>query len=129
MTLAFLAGCRPAIFGLAAANGPEPHCTTCGGAVGIFLGRANDWQHFRTGPGDGSRVEVYDADHAPTIGWRYATPPAPAVPRGSRPLTRSPLALLRVPQSHYLRESDSCCGLIGTESDQFWHKEKEVGLA
>jgi hypothetical protein len=82
MTLAFLTGYRPAIFGLAAA-GPEPHCTSCGGAVGIFLGRANDWQHFRTGAGDGGRVEVYETDHAPTIGWRYAgtaVPAAPAVP-------------------------------------------------
>jgi hypothetical protein len=78
MTLAFLTGYRPAIFGLATANGPEPHCTTCGAAVGIFLGRANAWQHFRTGPGDDSRVEVYDTDHAPAIGWRYATPGVPA---------------------------------------------------
>ena len=77
MTLAFLTGYRPAIFGFAAAGGPEPYCTSCGSAAGIFLGRANDWQHFRTGAGDGGRVEVYDTDHAPAIGWRY---PAPAVP-------------------------------------------------
>jgi hypothetical protein len=80
MTLAFLTGYRPTIFGLTTADGPEPHCTSCGGAVGIFLGRANDWQHFRTGPGDDGRVEVYDADHAPAIGWRYATPALPTVP-------------------------------------------------
>jgi hypothetical protein len=77
MTLAFLTGYRPAMFGLAAARSPEPHCTSCGGAVGIFLGHATDWQHFRTGAGDGGRVEVYDTDHSPVIGWRY---PAPAVP-------------------------------------------------
>ena len=78
MTLAFLTGYRPAIFGLAAAGGPEPHCTSCGGAVGIFLGHATDWQHFRTGTGDGGRAEVYDTDHAATIGWRYASPAVPA---------------------------------------------------
>ena len=74
MTLAFLTGYRPAIFGLAAADGPEPHCTSCGGSVGIFLGHATAWQHFRTGAADGNRVEVYDTDHVPTIGWRYAAP-------------------------------------------------------
>jgi hypothetical protein len=71
MTLAFLTGHRPAIFGLAAAGGPEPHCTSCGGAVGIFLGHATDWQHFRTGAADGGLAEVYDTDHAPAIGWRH----------------------------------------------------------
>lgn len=79
MTLAFLTGCRPAIFSLAAVGGPEPHCTSCGGAVGIFLGHATDWQHFRTGGvGDGGRVEVYDTDHAPAIGWRCASAAVPA---------------------------------------------------
>jgi hypothetical protein len=77
MTLAFLTGYRPAIFGLAAA-GSEPHCTSCGGAVGIFLGRATDWQHFRTGAADGGLAEVYDTDHAPAIGWHYGPPAAPA---------------------------------------------------
>jgi hypothetical protein len=62
MTLAFLTGYLPSIFGLAAVGGPEPHCTSCGGAVGIFLGHASDWPHFRTGGvGDGARVEVYDS--------------------------------------------------------------------
>lgn len=79
MTLAFLTGYRPAIFALAAVGGPEPHCTSCGGAVGIFLGHTTDWQHFRPGDvGDGARVEVYDTDHAPTIGWRYASATVPA---------------------------------------------------
>ena len=78
MTLAFLTGHRPALSGPVAVGGPEPHCTSCDAEVGIFLGRATDWQHFRTGAGDGGRAEVYDADHSPVIGWRYATPPAPA---------------------------------------------------
>jgi hypothetical protein len=80
MTLAFLTGYRPLIFGLAAAGGLEPHCTSCGGAVGIFLGHASDWQHFHGGgPGEGGRAEVYDTDHAPVIGWRYGAPAMPAL--------------------------------------------------
>jgi hypothetical protein len=78
MTLAFLTGYRPVIFGLAAAGRPEPHCTSCGGPVGIFLGHATDWQHFRTGAGDGGLAEVYDTDHAAAIGWRYVHPAIPA---------------------------------------------------
>ena len=77
MTLAFLAGYRPAAFG-SVARCPEPYCTACGGAVGIFLGHGTEWHHFRVAsaaasPGDG-RTEVYDAEHAPSIGWRYAVP-------------------------------------------------------
>jgi hypothetical protein len=74
MTLAFLAGYRPPTFG-SVVDGPEPHCTACGEPVGIFLGHGTEWQHFRGGAGDGSgggRAEVYDAGHAPAIGWRYA---------------------------------------------------------
>ena len=75
MTLAFLAGYRPTTFG-GVVDGPEPYCTACGGAVGIFLGHGTEWHHFRVAsaaasPGDG-RTEVYDAEHAPAIGWRYA---------------------------------------------------------
>jgi hypothetical protein len=75
MTLAFLAGYRPPTFG-SVVEGPEPHCTACGEPVGIFLGHGTEWQHFRVpsaapSPGDGP-TEVYDADHAPAIGWRYA---------------------------------------------------------
>jgi hypothetical protein len=72
MTLAFLAGYRPPTFG-SVVDGPEPHCTACGAAVGIFLGHGTEWHHFRSASasGDGS-AEVYDADHAPAIGWRYA---------------------------------------------------------
>jgi hypothetical protein len=74
MTLAFLAGYRPPTFGCVV-DGPEPYCTACGGAVGIFFGHGTEWNHFRGGPGDdpdGGSAEVYDADHAPAIGWRYA---------------------------------------------------------
>ena len=80
MTLAFLTGYRPAFFGLAAVGGPEPHCTACGGAVGIFLGHASDWLHFRIGASDADdgRAEVYETDHAPVIGWWYASAPAVA---------------------------------------------------
>jgi hypothetical protein len=75
MTLAFLAGYRPPTFG-SVVDGPEPHCTACGGAVGIFLGHGTEWHHFRGGSGaDGAgSAEVYDADHATAIGWRYAVP-------------------------------------------------------
>jgi len=74
MTLAFLAGYRPPTFG-SVAHYPEPHCTACGEPVGIFLGHGTEWRHFRSASaaGDGS-TEVYDADHAPAIGWRYALP-------------------------------------------------------
>ncbi len=80
MTLAFLAGYRPPTFGSvvvgSVANCPEPYCTGCGESVGIFLGHGTEWHHFRVAsaaasPGDGP-TEVYDADHAPAIGWRYA---------------------------------------------------------
>jgi hypothetical protein len=75
MTLAFLAGYRPPTFG-SVAHCPEPYCTVCGESIGIFLGHGTEWQHFRVAsaaasPGDGP-TEVYDAEHAPAIGWRYA---------------------------------------------------------
>jgi hypothetical protein len=75
MTLAFLAGYRPQTLG-GVANCPEPYCTGCGESVGIFLGHGTEWHHFRVAsaaasPGDGP-TEVYDTDHAPSIGWRYA---------------------------------------------------------
>jgi hypothetical protein len=77
MTLAFLAGYRPPTFG-SVVDGPEPHCTACGGPVGIFLGHGTDWHHFRSAPASGGgSAEVYDTDHAPSIGWRYAGPQPP----------------------------------------------------
>jgi len=87
-TLAFLAGYRPAVFTAAPdgalceaprprldgrmtrEDGPEPYCTACGEPAGIFLGHGPDWHHFR-GAG---QAEVYAADHAPAIGWRYTSP-------------------------------------------------------
>jgi len=73
MTLAFLAGYRPPTLG-GVAHCPEPYCTACGESVGIFLGHGTEWQHFRaaSGAGDDGVAEVYDADHAAAIGWRYA---------------------------------------------------------
>jgi hypothetical protein len=78
MTLAFLAGYRPPTFG-SVAHCPEPHCTACGESVGIFLGHGTEWRHFRSASpsGDGP-AEVYDADHTPVIGWRYAVPGTPS---------------------------------------------------
>jgi hypothetical protein len=75
MTLAFLAGYRPLAF-CSVAHCPEPYCTACGESLGIFLGHGTEWHHFRVAsaaasPGDGP-TEVYDADHALSIGWRYA---------------------------------------------------------
>jgi hypothetical protein len=75
MTLAFLAGYRPSTFG-GVAHCPEPYCTACGVSLGIFLGHGTEWHHFRVAsaaasPGDGP-TEVYEADHAAAIGWRYA---------------------------------------------------------
>jgi len=75
MTLAFLAGYRPPAFG-GVLDDPEPHCTTCGGPVGIFLGHGTEWHHFDAMAASGGRVEIDDSDHAPCVGWRY---PAPAV--------------------------------------------------
>ena len=74
MTLAFLAGYRPPTLG-SVVDGPEPYCTACGDAVGIFLGHGTEWHHFRVAsaapsPGDGP-TEVYETDHEPSIGWRY----------------------------------------------------------
>ena len=77
MTLAFLARLpAPDLRVGSVANCPEPYCTGCGESVGIFLGHGTEWHHFRVAsaaasPGDGP-TEVYDTDHAPAIGWRYA---------------------------------------------------------
>jgi hypothetical protein len=97
-TLAFLAGYRPAVFAAASGDagcaeprppmngrmaredGPEPYCSACGAAAGIFLGHGAGWHHFRaqgagTGTGTGAgAAEIYAADHAPVIGWRYTAP-------------------------------------------------------
>lgn len=75
MTLAFLAGYQPPAFG-SVLDGPEPHCTACGGPVGIFLGYGMDWHHYDAVAADDGRLEIDDANHAPSVGWRY---PAAAV--------------------------------------------------
>jgi hypothetical protein len=82
MTLAFLAGYRPAVFdavldavepcpleGTELGDEPEPFCTSCDAAVGIFLGHGTDWRHFR---GGAERAEVFEAGHPAVIGWRVA---------------------------------------------------------
>ena len=73
MTLAFLAGYRTQTFGGVAQ--PRAVLHACGESVGIFLGHGTEWQHFRVRrrrfPGRRAD-EVYDAEHAPAIGWRYA---------------------------------------------------------
>jgi len=69
MTLAFLAGYRPAMFDTSR-DATEPYCTSCGGPAGIFLGHGTGWRHFHGAVSGGDRAEVYDTDHAPAIGWR-----------------------------------------------------------
>ena len=84
MTLAFLAGYRPAVFdavldavepceddGCALGEEPEPYCRSCDAPVGIFLGHGTDWRHFRADDGSDGRALVYEAGHPPVIGWRY----------------------------------------------------------
>ena len=84
MTLAFLAGYRPAVFdavldamepcegdGRPLGDEPEPYCTACGCAVGIFLGHGTQWRHFRGDAAVAGQAEVYEANHATVIGWRY----------------------------------------------------------
>jgi hypothetical protein len=83
-TLAFLAGYRPGPWlrldgRMTREDGPEPYCTACGEPAGIFLGHGPDWHHFRaldagSGGSASASAEVYAADHAPAIGWRYTTP-------------------------------------------------------
>jgi hypothetical protein len=84
---------RPPLDGrMVRGDGPEPYCTVCGEPTGIFFGHGPDWHHFRTpdsasgaasAAGVGAMAdsgaglaEVYAADHAPAIGWRYTTPAA-----------------------------------------------------
>jgi hypothetical protein len=48
----------------------EPCCTSCGADVGVFWGHGDGWHHWR--PAEGGRTEIFDAGHAPVIGWREA---------------------------------------------------------
>jgi hypothetical protein len=51
---------------------PEPYCTICGAKAGIFIAHGDAWLHY-TGDGTvASPVELFDAGHAPVIGWREA---------------------------------------------------------
>jgi hypothetical protein len=53
-------------------DGLEPYCAGCGADVGIFIGHGDAWLHY-TGEGTpGNPVELYDAGHAPEVGWRPA---------------------------------------------------------
>jgi hypothetical protein len=69
------------VCGYADPDEPEPYCTSCGGSVGIFLGHGDGWHHYR---GDGTAAspnELFDAGHAPVIGWRG---PETVAPGGAR---------------------------------------------
>jgi hypothetical protein len=54
---------------------PAPHCTACGGEVGIFVRYSLNWQHYQT-TAEGS-LELFDPGHEPEVGWRTA-PAEPA---------------------------------------------------
>jgi len=60
-------------------EGPEPYCTLCGAAVGIFTANGDIWRHYRWGYAPDSKPQVYDAGHEPQIGWRPARHPQSAV--------------------------------------------------
>jgi hypothetical protein len=59
--------------------GPEPYCTRCGASAGIFIAHGCNWQHYRWDHAPGSKPEVFEAGHAPLIGWRPARSPESAV--------------------------------------------------
>jgi hypothetical protein len=89
--VAFIAGYAPQIFDAAVASRsatfadeladridladedddePETYCKTCGEPVGMFL-KHEGWHHYR---GEGTQehpTELYDAGHAPDVGWRW----------------------------------------------------------
>ena len=49
---------------------PVPVCGRCGGLVGIFLDRGQEWLHFR---GDGTTAgaqEIYEPGHTAEVTWR-----------------------------------------------------------
>ena len=55
---------------------PAPHCTVCGGEVGIFVRYSLNWQHYQT-TAEGS-LELFDPGHEPEVGWR-TTPGEPGL--------------------------------------------------
>jgi hypothetical protein len=59
---------------------PEPYCTLCGAAVGIFYAHGEGWLHYR---GEGTAacpVDLFDPGHQPEIAWRPAGDGAGADP-------------------------------------------------
>jgi len=83
MSLAFLAGFRPAVFDAVLdatepcaddepdpSREPEPFCISCGAHAGIFWLLGEEWRHYRPGADPNGKPEVYDPGHAPAIGWR-----------------------------------------------------------
>lgn len=91
MALRFLAGYSPSALDTvldatgpcndepAADYGPEPYCTVCSAQAGIFSANGGDWRHYRWDHAPGSKPQVYDAGHAPVVGWRPARSPKSAV--------------------------------------------------
>jgi len=59
--------------------GPEPYCTVCTAPTGIFAAHGGEWRHYRWDYAPGSKPVVYDAGHAPVIGWRPARSPESSV--------------------------------------------------
>ena len=57
---------------------PEPYCMVCDAAMGIFTAYGDGWMHYRWDYAPGSKPEVFDAGHAPQIGWRPVPRPEPA---------------------------------------------------
>jgi hypothetical protein len=50
---------------------PEPYCALCGADIGIFLRFGLDWRHYRGGTTI-SKIEQFDAGHAPVVAWHPA---------------------------------------------------------
>ena len=65
------AAAREIVFGPDAGE-PDPYCSVCGAAIGIFRARGDGWQHWRWN--DGGAAEIYDAGHAPVVAWRGEGP-------------------------------------------------------
>lgn len=51
---------------------PEPYCSACGAAVGIFIGHGDAWLHYAGQGTAESPVDLYDAGHKPAVAWREA---------------------------------------------------------
>jgi hypothetical protein len=58
---------------------PEPYCTACGAAAGIFTAHGDRWRHYRWDYAPGSKPQVQNAGHEPQIAWRPARHPQSAV--------------------------------------------------